>query len=262
MATTNFVDLYVADLHTRGCTDATIAGYHKNLTRADRELPEGLRDANCAELKAWIHRKGLAPASRKAYDSALRGYFNWRQREGLLEFNPMSQLKAPKVPEGLPRVASDDQVRWAMQTPQPLRLWAVLASYGGLRCIEISRLRREHVGVRATMVPRGKGDRPRRVPTHPLVWAAVADLPPGPVTDLSAKQISLRFLRYARRHGLAEMSLHRCRGWFCSTGYRACHDLVAMQRSMGHAKPGQTVRYIDLTDDQIRAVIDGLPTFD
>lgn len=259
---TDLIDRYMIDLRERGCTEATIEGYRKNLTRANRELPMGLQDANSVELKAWVRREGLSPASQRAYDAALRGYFAWRERLGLLEWNPMSQLVPPKVPEGLPNVAADEQVRWAVhETPDPLKTWAILAAYGGLRCIEISRLHRGHVDEQTIAVHRGKGDKSRCVPTHPLVWAAICHLPPGPITDLTPKQISLRFLRYARRCGLRDMGMHRLRGWFCTNGYRASKDLLAMQRSMGHAKPDMTARYITLTDAQVRAVVDGLPIF-
>ena len=262
MPATELIDRYMDDLRERGRTAATIVEFRKNLARADRELPLGLTDANAIELRAWINRKELSPASRHTYDAALRGYFGWREHAGLLEWNPMSQIKAPKVPQGLPRIAKDHQVRWAvLETPEPLRLWAMLAAYAGLRCIEISRLDRDDIGERAITVRQGKGDKPRIVATHPLVWAAARDLPPGPVTELTRKQISSRFLQHARRCGLFGLSMHRLRGWFCSSGYRACKDLVAMQRSMGHAKPSDTVRYIDLTDEQVLAVVIGLPTF-
>lgn len=260
--TANLIERYLIDLRERQCTEATIEGYRKNLTRADRELPIGLQDANSVELKAWIRREGLSPASQRAYDAALRGYFAWRERLGLLEWNPMSQLVPPKVPEGLPRVAADDQVRWAVhETPDPLKTWAILAAYAGLRCIEVSRLHRGHVDEQAIAVHRGKGDKARWVPTHPLVWAAVRDLPPGPITELTPKQISLRFLRYARRCGLRDMSMHRLRGSFCTNAYLATKDLLAVQQCMGHATPDRTRRYVKLTAAQVRAVVDGLPIF-
>jgi integrase/recombinase XerC len=263
MSAANLIDLYMDELRERGRTDATVVEYRKNLTRADRELPLGLADANAVELRAWIHREGLSKASSRTYDAALRGFFGWREQAGLLEWNPMTQLKPPKVPEGLPRVAKDHQVRWAiLETPDPLKLWAILAAYAGLRCIEISRLDRDDIGEHATTVRRGKGDKPRIVPTHPLVWACAHQLAPGPITELTAKQISLRFLQYSQRSGLRGLSMHRLRGWFCTNGYRASNDLLAMKRSMGHKRVDTTARYIDLTAGQVRAVVDGLPTFD
>jgi len=262
MPTTDLIDRYLTDLHERGCTEATLTEYRKNLTRADRELPLGLEPANTNELKAWMYRRGLEPASIKTYRAALRGFFRWANEVGELDWDPTAKLAAPKVPEGLPRVARDEQVRWAIHdTPEPLKLWAVLAAYAGLRCIEISRLHRETVTEQIVTVRRGKGDKARLVPTHPLVWASIRALPPGPITDLTPKQISLKFLRYSQRCGLREMSMHRLRGWFCTNGYRSSKDLLAMQRSMGHAKPDTTARYVELTDGQIRAVVDGLPTF-
>lgn len=262
MTATDLIDLFAADLRERSCTQATIEGYIKNLHRADRELPLGLDTANAEELKAWLWRSGLQPASRATYYSALASFFVWAVESHHLSRNPMRLLKRPKVPTGLARVAADEQARWAIHhTPDPLKLWAILASYAGLRCLEISRLHREHVTEHVISLHRGKGDKPRTVPTHPIAWAAVRDLPAGPITDLTPKQISTRFLQYCLRHGLREMSMHRLRGWHATSSYEATHDLLAVGRNLGHSRPDTTARYIKLNDSQIRAVIDGLPRF-
>lgn len=262
MAATDLIEQFTAALVERGCTEATVDGYAKNLTRADRELPFGLDIANAEEIRPWVHRKELALSSRCTYYAALESFFVWANETKRLSSNPMQHVKRPKVPEGLPRVATDEQARWAIhETPDPLKLWAVLACYEGLRCIEISRLRREHISEEFVAVHRGKGDRPRMVPTHPIVWALVRDLPAGSITDLTPKQISTRFLQYALRCGLRECSMHRLRGWHATVSYEHERDLLAVQRNLGHRKPETTARYIRLTTGQRRAVIEGLPVF-
>lgn len=262
MAATDLIEQFATALIERGCTDATVEGYTKNLTRADRQLPYGLDIATTEELRPWVHRKDLALASRAAYHAALDSFFAWAVNTKRIDFNPMEHVERPKVPEGLARAATDEQARWAIHdTPEPLKLWAILASYGALRCIEISRLHRGHVTEQLIAIHRGKGDRPRTVPTHPIVWAAVRDLPAGPITDLTPKQISTRFLQYALRCGLRECSLHRLRGWHATAGYEHEHDLLAVQKNLGHRRPETTARYIRLTAGQRRAVVDALPTF-
>jgi integrase/recombinase XerC len=262
MTAGDLIEQFAHHLTEAGRTEATIEGYTKNLCRADRELPMGADIATADELRAWVYRKGLSWASRATYYAALDSFFTWAVDTKRLTFNPMKFITRPRVPETLPRVARDEQVHWAVHdTPDPLKLWALLASYAGTRCIEISRLCREHVTAEVLTVARGKGDRPRTVPTHPLVWAAVRVLPAGPITDLTPKQISTRFLQYSLRCGQRELSLHRLRGWHATNGYAVNNDLLAVSRNLGHRKTDTTARYIRLTTGQIRAVVDGLPTF-
>lgn len=262
MTATDLIGLFIDTLIEEGRTTATVDAYAKNLTRADRELPNGLKVANADELRGWVHRLDLKPASRATYHAALDSFFSWGIATGRTTFNPMDHVKRPKVPEGLPRVATDEQARWAIhETPDPLKLWAVLAMFAALRCIEISRLHREHVTREVIAVHRGKGDRPRIVPTHPIVWAMIVELPDGPITDLTPKQVSTRFLQYALRCGLREFSLHRLRALHATLTYEHGKDLLAVQRNLGHRKPETTARYIRLTTDQRRAVIEGLPTW-
>jgi integrase/recombinase XerC len=256
------IDRYMDELAERGCTTATLTEYRKNLSRADRELPFGLDEANAVELRAWIWHNNLSMASRRTYDAALRSYFAWRETAGLLEWNPMSRLKPPKVPEGLPRVARDDQVRWAVhECPDPLRLWAVLGAYAGLRCIEISRLDRGHVTEEVIAVHRGKGDRARLVPTHQIVWACVKDLPPGPITECTPKEVSLRFKRFCLRCGIRDLSMHRLRGWMATNAYNATKDPRAVQMILGHTNLATTTRYIASDLPHQKAAVAGLPAF-
>lgn len=263
MTATDLIGLFVDTLIEDGRTDATIDAYTKTLARADRELPSGLKLANAEELRAWVYRRHLARSSSATYHAALDSFFSWGVATNRSTFNPMDHVKRPRVPEGLPRVATDEQAYWAIhETPDPLKLWAILALFAALRCIEISRLCREHVTDELIAVHLGKGNRPRMVPTHPTVWAMIRDLPAGPITDLTPKQISTKFLQYALRCGLREFSLHRLRGLHATLTYERSKDLLAVQRNLGHSKPERTARYIRITTDQRRAVIEGLPTWD
>jgi integrase/recombinase XerC len=169
------------------------------------------------------------------------------------------------VKEGLPRVATDEQVRTILtQARQPYRLWAQLACYAGLRCIEIWRLHREHITEQALSVHRGKGEKARIIPTHPVIWKAVKDLPPGPLAKVAdERQLSTNFLLHAQEVlGLYGVSMHRLRGWMATTSYRKTKDVRALQRALGHANVSTTVRYIAVADEQLQAITDALPTFD
>ncbi len=262
MAAEDLIETYLSHLRERSCTKRTIQTYEYHLAQSDRGMPYGLDCATEEEIRAWLWREGYGEASRALMHAAHVGFFRWAVKHGHLDFDPTTEIPRPKVPEGLPRVAPDDQARLILtEAKQPYRLWAQLAAYAGLRCIEIWRLEREHVSEQSIRV-HGKGNKYRSLPTHPLIWAAVKGLPPGPLTDMPDEQaVSNRFGRYCEEHYHFRLTLHRLRGWFATAGYRATRDVRAVQRSMGHVNLANTMRYIEWAEDDRQAVVNGLPTF-
>ena len=261
MASNDLIEKFLANMLQRGRTQASRKTYAKVLEVVERELPYGLL-SNEEELRAWIWRDSITDSSRVTYISVLNNFYRWAEQKQHLDFNPMQGIDAPRVVLGMPRVARTEHVEIVVTSaPQPYRLWGVLASFAGMRCIEVSRSHREDITEQATRINRGKGNKPRNVPTHPMVWQAVSELPPGPLTDCDEDQISTYFMRWCRARGLDGLSMHRLRGWYCTWGYRATKDIRAMQHNMGHADPGTTARYIDVADEQMTAAVMGLPTF-
>lgn len=261
MASDDLIALFMISMKEDGNTEASRATYKAILSNADKALPYGLDCANEDELKAWLWRDGLSDNSRATYYGGISAFFEWGVKAGVLDFNPAARIKRPKAPLGFPRVAASAHVAYMVnEAPEPYRLWSKLAAYGGLRCIEVSRLHTEHVGQETTALHRGKGDKPRIVATHPIVLEAVRELPPGAITDYTPKEISDRYTRYCIRKGM-RLSMHRLRGWYATHGYRATKDIRAVQRSLGHANPATTARYIDVSDEQLGAVASGLPVF-
>lgn len=70
-------------------------------------------------------------------------------------------MESVQTVRGVPRPVTDEQLsRILTEAPEPIRTWCLLAAYQGLRCVEISRLDREHITDENLFVVRGKGDPP------------------------------------------------------------------------------------------------------
>lgn len=262
---TELIERYLSHLRKRGCTPRTIEHFGRTLHALDRELPFGL-DAACEEeLEDWLWRDGLKPTSRATYYGAMNGFYVWATDHAEeLDYNPAKRIERPKVPQGIPRVATDEQVRIVTtEAAEPYRLWGTAAAYEGLRCIEVYRLHREHVTEAKTTVYDGKGGKARAVPTHPLFWAMVEPLPPGPITGVDdERELSRLFLVYCRdRLRIRGLSMHRLRGWWATKTYRVTKDIHAVQQGMGHASPSTTAGYIQPSETALQAGVEGLPTF-
>lgn len=240
------------------------------LSRIDRDLPHGLCASNADELRGWIFQDRFSDQTIGTYYGAASAFFTWATSQACpspLDFSPMSIVPPPKVPRGLPRPVSDEQLRRLLtESRQPYQLWALLAAYQGLRCCEIAGLHREHVDGQGLIVVRGKGGKPGMLPTHPQVWAAVRDLPPGPIawtdkgTRANARWVSIRFALHTRRDlKMPGVGLHRLRHWYGTNLYRATRDIRRTQELMRHSSPTTTAIYTLISDEERRLAVEALP---
>lgn len=258
---TDLIDGYLAYLRSKSASDNTINDRRRTLTVLDRELPFGLEEASPEELVAWLWRDGLSAGSRETYYGCMAGFYRWAFEAEYFDFDPTAKVPRPKVPRRLPRPVTDEQLHTLLSdAADPYRLWCLLAAYAGLRCVEISRLHREHVNERTITIERGKGDKPRVVPTHPAIWTEVSGLHAGPITELDAHRVSIHFVLYANRTlAMKGVSLHRLRHWFGTNVQRKGKDLRVTQELMGHASPATTAGYALVSADDTRSAVNLLP---
>jgi integrase/recombinase XerC len=79
-------------------------------------------------VRGWVarlHGQGLGPRSIAIHLAAWRGLYQWLGREGLMAFNPVEGIKAPKAPKPLPKALAVDQAMAladASARPAPTRL--------------------------------------------------------------------------------------------------------------------------------------------
>lgn len=257
---TDLIDSYSVWLRSKSAADRTIADRRRTLLALDRDLPHGLESACADELIAWLWREGLSMGSRETYYSAINSFFSWAYATSILDFDPAEQISRPKVPRRLPNPVTDDQLMSVLGTAaEPYRTWAILAAYAGLRCIEISRLNREHVTEQSIRLV-GKGGKVRVVPTHPAIWAVVQPLPQGPIAPFDARFISIRSAVYfSRKLKMKGVHMHRFRHWFGTTIQRGHKDLRVTQELMGHANPATTAGYALVADEDMTTAVNVLP---
>lgn len=260
----DLIDLYLLYL-TAEHPATTVRTYATALRNAHRELPHGLPCADLPEIQAWLFARGWKPATRATYQGAIRGFFAWCGRAGHLDKNTAADLPRVKRGRRLPRPTTDEETRRILtEAAEPVRLWSLIAAYAGARCVEISRLDRVDITEQTTRL-HGKGDRERLVPTHPALWAAVRDLPPG----LLAGGRSAHYISQACRLEYANLGLsgpppvtaHRLRHWAGTTWLTACDNLRAVQELMGHASPATTAGYTLAAPAVMRAAVAAAPAW-
>lgn len=266
---TEIISEYLDWLRTCRRSPRTIGARRDILGRAHAALPKGLEVATPDELRAWIYRDEWSAATLETYYGALASFFVWASNplDPWISYNPMTTLPRPSTPRALPRPVTDGQLQKILtEAAEPYRTWALLAAYEGLRCCEIAQLDRADIDERTVLIRRGKGGKPGVVPTHPQVWRAVRDLPPGPMASteqgetVSGQWVSIRCALYFRRKlHMPGVALHRMRHWFGTNAYRSTKDIRVTQELLRHSSPTTTAIYTLVDDEERAAAIHALP---
>jgi integrase/recombinase XerC len=265
------IDAFIEHQRRLGRTEDTRRTRREILGRLDRDLPDGIGRTSREELSTWLYRDEWSQNTRYTYYSTIKAFYAWASdpKDPWIDLNPAEDLEPVKQPKGRARPVTDDQLRKILtEGADPFRLWATIAAYQGLRCIEISRLDREHVTEQQLFVF-GKGNRPRVHDTHPAVWAAVKDLPRGPIAvhprtgeRATPFEVSAEAALYFRRKlGMPGVAMHRLRHWMGTTVQRTYRDIRVTQAMLGHASLQSTQIYTDATQEQQREARAMLPTF-
>jgi integrase/recombinase XerC len=136
----------------------------------------GVEAIEHTDIRAYLgtlYDRGLAKASAARALAAIRSWFKWLARAGLLEQNAASLVATPKLPKHLPRVPSIEQMNRVVESvgedaaSWPSRDTAILELlYGcGVRNAELTGLNLDDIHwANEALLVRGKGQKQRYVP--------------------------------------------------------------------------------------------------
>jgi integrase/recombinase XerC len=229
-----------------------------------------LDHARIRSFAARSHARGLAGRSVARRLSAVRTFFRYLQREGVVTDNPALDVPAPKSARLLPGTLDvDTMARLLDFTPEDplavrdLALMELLYS-SGLRLGELIGLTIADLDLGAgTVRVLGKGAKERIVPVGKIARAALrqwlelrAQLArPGTAalfvgrggTALSARAVQLRVAARARRQGVPQhVYPHLFRHSFATHLLESSRDLRGVQELLGHSSISTTQIYTHL----------------
>jgi integrase/recombinase XerC len=227
---------------------------------------------------ARLHRKnGRATIARKL--SALRSFFAYLVREGILSVNPGELVATPRQEKYLPQTFTVDEVFACIERQAGSELLArrdraileVLYSCG-LRVGELTALDVASIDWEQGLVRvRGKGDKERLVPLGRQAHAALErylELRNGEDGAkalflnyrggrLSARSIERHFKKHLLEAGLLkDASPHALRHSFATHLLDGGADLRAIQELLGHASLSTTQKYTQVSLDRLMEVYD------
>jgi integrase/recombinase XerC len=203
-------------------------------------------------------------AARKL--AAVRTFFRFLCREGILDKNPARALLSPRTERRIPVHLEESEIAALLAVPgeglAPARARAILELFyaTGIRCGELVGLDVEDVDRAARMVRvLGKGRKERVVPfgkpaaqaldaymvdraqTQPRSGALFVNKRGGRLTDRYVRYIVAA--RMAELAGIRKISPHALRHSFATHLLERGADLRAIQELLGHASLSTTQRY-------------------
>jgi len=284
------MERYAAELARQGVSPHTLAAYGGDLEQfLEFFSPPGLAPPEPAaidllllrEWLVWLYGRELTPVSIRRKLAAVRGFFKFLRREGLVATNFARLLRTPKAPQKLPEVMTPGQantlldgVPGEMERPHPARDRALLELlYGcGLRVGEAAGLNLDDLDrSQGWLRVRGKGRKERQTPL------------PGKAAEALDRYLAERHAQgdeqaiFLNHHGrrLSDRGMRYIVKFYATyvTGDSSIHphsfrhayathlladgaDLRAIQELLGHARLSTTQKYTKVTLTDLMAVYD------
>lgn len=229
---------------------------------------------------AFLGRRKLARSSIARHLSAMRSFFKYLMREGVVPANPARTVATPKREKQLPSVMQTSEVALLIEQADvstPLgtrdRAFLELLYASGLRISELVGIDLDDIELRARLLKvRGKGKKERIVPFGSKAeeavraWIAargalIRDADEQALfVNYRGERITQRSVRrlfdgYIRKAALrAGISPHTMRHSFATHLLNAGADLRGIQELLGHASLSTTQKYTHLNDWELIAV--------
>lgn len=268
-------------IHERGASGHTLRSYRTDLESffsflTAEGLPTDPREVTHLHLRLFLSRmarKGMRKSSMARRLSALRTFFRWLKREGVITANPARLVATPRFSRGLPRWLTVEEAFSLVEAPKgtdpgALRDRAILEFLysSGLRVGELVGLKVRDVDLRKGLVRvLGKGAKERIVPIGQTALKALkaylevrgafkpkeeALFLNGRGRGLSARWVERLLKRYALKGEVMKpVTPHVLRHTFATHLLQGGVDLRSIQELLGHSRLSTTQRYthVDLS---------------
>lgn len=280
------LDGYLKMLGQQGKSAHTLSAYGRDLTELVRLLTEGssetaqdLKRRDFVTALKRLSQQGLSERTLARKLSAWRQYCGWLVQSGMMDNDPTFNLKAPRLPERLPKALPQEELNHMLDSSPADDSLAVRdhalfeLMYGsGLRLSEIHGLDLGDVLLDEGWVSvTGKGRKERQVPlSGKSVEALRAYLSERVAADgetalftgkngtrLGQRQIQKRLQAWAVRQGSGQhISPHMMRHSYASHLLQSSRDIRAVQELLGHSNLSTTQIYTKLDFDHLAKVYD------
>lgn len=259
----------------------TIRAYKTDISNFLQHIEKPLPKVEVLDVRLYLSsllKKGLSKRSVSRHLSALRSFFDFLVRGGVVEQNPARFASRPRTGYDLPDVLTVDEVRRLLEAPEQLKrpFWrrdsAILETlYScGLRAAEILSLRLQDLNLNAGFLRvYGKGNKERVLPLGSYAAFAIERYLNSDESRIRNSEtlfvnrygqpLSDRYLRHlVRDYALFALNRpvhpHTLRHSFATHLLDAGMDLRFVQELLGHAKVTTTQIYTHISISRLQEV--------
>ena len=285
------IDRFLEELTRRNASAHTLRNYSSDLRQfcdyfaIDGKPRPNVEDVDVLAIREWLghlYQQSLTAVSLRRKLAAVRSFFKFMAREGIIKTNVARLVRTPKAPKSLPRVMTAEQTNTLvdgvaaakLERPFPARDLAIFELlYGcGLRISELVGLNLADFDFTERWIRvRGKGKKERQIPFGSKAAAAidrylsirdVKSAEPALFLNFRGSRLSDRGARgivkfYARMiTGDSSIHPHSLRHAYATHLLSDGADLRAIQELLGHAQLSTTQKYTHVSLTDLMAVYD------
>jgi site-specific recombinase XerD len=255
-----------------GFSEATVRNRLSVLRSLISSAGKPLAEVTRSDIVAYLGRPGIAAASRRIGQVAIRSYFVFAEEAGIREDNPASNLPTVRVPRGRPRPFTADQVDLLLQSGAYTRTRAMilLGYYQGFRVSQIARVRGDDIDLESgTIRTVAKGAKDRTMPLHPVIAELAQSMPrqawwfparDGSDAPIHSSAVTNLITKARKRAGISDSRLtaHSLRHSFATHMIDHGVDVRVIQELMMHESLGTTQIYVGVSEKLAREGIEAL----
>ena len=269
----------------RGLSENTLKAYRADLVHFARFASArrlGLLEVERGHVLDYlVSMIDASPRTTARRLSALRRFYSYQARAGIIERDPMDRIDAPRLGRPLPESLTEREVESLLAAPDVStalgfrdRTMLEVLYAAGLRVSELVELRTSSVSMRQGLVRVvGKGDRERLVPLGEVALDWLDRFVRGPRSEILDGRVSevvfpsrrgaamtrqafwMNIKRHAARAGIARpVTPHTLRHAFATHLLNHGADLRVIQLLLGHRDISTTQIYTHVARERLRSL--------
>ena len=267
----DLLDSYVAAMKVECRSQKTIDRYVYIIGKLMEFAKVPTRRISVYHLRNYLaHEKerGICENTLEGYREIFSAYFNWLQRESLIDKNPCVNLGVIKVPKKEKKTYSDAELEKLNRCCGNVRDRAILhfLRSTGCRISEVTELNRDVVHLDTLeCVVHGKGNKERTVYLDEVAGMMLQEYLAGRTDDVPAlfinryqdrinpNGIRAMLKELAKRAGVDHVHPHKFRRTLATGLARRGMPIQEVAKVLGHEKLDTTMKYVVLNKDDIKA---------
>lgn len=268
--TDDLLECFISALKVEGRSQKTIDRYVYIIGRTMQTIGVPTRRVTVYHLRDYIAKekeRGISDQTLEGYREVYSSYFNWLQRESLIERNPTANLGTIKVPKKTKKVYSDVEMERLRMSCRNQRDLAIISFLGatGCRISEAMGLNRDSVDLQNLQcVVHGKGKKERMVYLDAVTGMQLGDYLASRKDDCDALFVGkgqkrlqpggvrAMLCRVAKEAGVEHVHPHKFRRTLATNLNRHGMPVEEVASILGHEKLDTTMEYVILDNESIK----------